>query len=1144
MALILHRSPRTEELLHALLSQLRQSWPSDVLESVPIMVGSRGMERWLRHRLAEGLGVAAGLDFPFPRQALEGGISWLLGENCQARTAFWQTALAADPWQADALALRLIPLLRQRATDERFAAVARYLGYAATPDLEQSPITAREFQFSRQLADTLDRLLHERPGDLANWPQEAPADHAWIADLLAELRRTIAVQDPAARLTRLAQQPPPPGELRVLHVFGMSTLGLGELLRIEQLARHLHIHLYLLTPAAVWWQDVRAPRHARRALQQAGNPEQLAETLQDLATQNPLLAGLGQPSQFLQAKLEQMPYEDREVAALPLPATPPTLLQALQQWVIAAEPPRQAGQLPPWLADQSLQFHSNYGPLRQVEVLRDRLLDLLQRHPEWTPRDILVMTPDVATFAPLVAAVFGRSEPRLPVEIADMGLSSVNPLAEALLSLLNLASERVTASQLIDLLQLAPVRQRFGFELEDLPILREMAQAAAMSWGFDAADRARHHQPETDQNTVRFALERLALGALLPEDGAALVEGPPMALQPCPVGGQERVALLGRWMALLAALHFHSDRLREPRPVAQWRDDILHALAELTETTAKTGFLQAQLVQELEQLAPQDAPCPLPLERSALVRWLNGRFDQPQHGDRPIGGAIQVCALEPMRSVPFEVVALLGMDDGAFPRSSTPPSWDPFAAPRPGERDRRATDRHLLLEALLCAREALLVLWSGRSVTSGKALPAAVPIEELLGVVAHQTGETRDKLVVDQPLQPWSPQAFINGPNCSFSSDMAHAARDLGEIRSGEKEPRLLAWSRQLREPLPAEEEPLRHLAADALASGLINPSQLLLRQRLGLMTASEAKPLPDREPLELEALDTWGVRQRLVDTLAHELAPLEQLRDHPEPWLQEALKAAAGRGELPLQAGGMRLLRGQWELALNALEHARAVPGPLATAGPWSMAMGELSVHGQAPKALETPAGLVLQWLVASANPNGRAQLTAWVQLLLAASTGAPVAAAHVASAGAKSLWLVAPQQQQALAMLNDLTEVWRQGRRQPLALFAKVSPLLAEFIAAGATQAADLTSKDRGKLEEAWSGGYNLPGDQANAEVAQLYRGTELDELLNDPGDFALWALARRVWLPLVKARQEVSAAETPGLVAAPAAGAQESP
>lgn len=373
---------------------------------------------------------------------------------------------------------------------------------------------------------------------------------------------------------------------------------------------------------------------------------------------------------------------------------------------------------------------------------------------------------------------------------------------------------------------------------------------------------------------------------------------------------------------------------------------------------------------------------------------------------------------------------------------------------------------------------------------------------------------------------------------------MACAAGELAEIRSGDQEPRSLAWSRQLREPLPEEDEPLRHLAADALAKDLANPSQLLLRQRLGLMTAGDAKPLPDREPLELETLDTWGVRQRLVDTLAREQAPLEQLREHPEPWLHEALKAAAGRGELPLQAGGMRLLRAQWELALNALEHARSIPGEAASAGPWSLQLGELTVHGQPPKALETPAGLVLQWLVASATPNGRAQLTAWVQLLLAASTGPGVAAAHIASAGAMSLWLKAPSPARASELLHDLANVWRHGRRRPLALFAHVSPLLAEFIAAGVASAAQLTGKDRGKLEEAWSGGYMLSGDRDNADVAQLYRGTELDELLEDPGDFALWSLAKRVWLPLVQARQEVSAADTPDLVAAPAAAAQESP
>ena len=191
-----------------------------------------------------------------------------------------------------------------------------------------------------------------------------------------------------------------------------------------------------------------------------------------------------------------------------------------------------------------------------------------------------------------------------------------------------------------------------------------------MRWGFDGADRLRHGQPELDQNTVRFGLERLALGALLPES-TELVPGLPMPLVPSPVGGQDRLALLGKLMAWLRAVEHHCEQLRQPRSPRQWSADLRQTLDDLTETTAKTGWLHTEVVQALEQLATEDSD--LPLDRTALQCWLAGRFDLPQHGDRPITGAIQVCALEPMRSVPFQVVALLGMDDGVFPRSSTPP---------------------------------------------------------------------------------------------------------------------------------------------------------------------------------------------------------------------------------------------------------------------------------------------------------------------------------------------------------------------------------------------------------------------------------------------------------------------------------------
>ncbi len=1137
MALVLHRSPRTEDLLQVLAAQLQAHWPADPFEAVPIVVGSRGMERWLKHRLAEQLGIAAGLAFPFPRQALEGAISWLLDPQRPPRAPFWQTqAAVADPWQADALTLKVVPLLRAQAGAEAYQAVTRYLGYGQAAD-PHAPVMAREYQFARQVADTLDRLLHERPLETATWPASAPPEHAWLADLLQHLRRDLQAEDPAARLELLSELNRRGGldTGRQLHVFGLSTLGLGELLRLEHIAKHLTVHLYLLAPSQEWWQDVRGPRQAAQALRHARQDEELDQTLQDLANQNPLLASLGQPSQFLQARLEEFGYTDPDTPApQPADAQPGTLLQQLQQWVVQAGAPRSPEQAP-WPSDESLQFHSTHGPLRQVEVLRDQLLRLMVRHPQLMPRDILVMTPDVATFAPLVSAVFARAEPPsagagpgqpartppLPVEIADMGITAANPVAEALVAAVALAGERATAPRLVDLLQLAPVRQRFGLESEDLGVLREMIEDSAMRWGFDGADRLRHGQPELDQNTVRFGLERLALGALLPES-TELVPGLPMPLVPSPVGGQDRLALLGKLMAWLRAVEHHCEQLRQPRSPRQWSADLRQTLDDLTETTAKTGWLHTEVVQALEQLATEDSD--LPLDRTALQCWLAGRFDLPQHGDRPITGAIQVCALEPMRSVPFQVVALLGMDDGVFPRSSTPPSWDPFAVPRPGERDRRATDRHLLLEALMCARGAVLVLWSGRSVTTGKPLPAAVPIEELLAAVAQQTASHRDQLVTEHPLQPWSTKAFQPGPCQSFAADMAQAAHQLQEVARGAAQPLPLAWSKQLVQPLPEEEELPRHLTSQQIASGLAGVQQLLLRERLGLLGVQDSAPLPDREPLELEFLDRWSLLNGLLEEVAQETASIEELEAETDQRLHTAMQQAAGRGELPLQAGGKQLLRAQWQKALQALAQLRQVQeqavgtGP---SGPWTVDAGLAAVHASAPTTVATAHGLVLQWLVASMDPSPRSVLQAWVALLAAAAAGhgeIAILAAQIATTGEKSVWLMAPPAAEALHELRQLLELWYRARRQALPLFSAVGKKLASYIAAGKRQLADLEPKERAALAEAWHGGSFSRGDLQTAEVAQLFRGMELEELLAETGENSLFALAEQVWLPIV--------------------------
>ena len=86
-----------------------------------------------------------------------------------------------------------------------------------------------------------------------------------------------------------------------------------------------------------------------------------------------------------------------------------------------------------------------------------------------------------------------------------------------------------------------------------------------------------------------------------------------------------------------------------------------------------------------------DEPVSLAVAREA---WLAG-IDEPGVNKRFHAGGVTFCTLLPMRSIPFEVVCLLGMNDGDYPRSSRRSDFDLTALPgqhRPGDRSRRDDD--------------------------------------------------------------------------------------------------------------------------------------------------------------------------------------------------------------------------------------------------------------------------------------------------------------------------------------------------------------------------------------------------------------------------------------------------------------------
>jgi exodeoxyribonuclease V gamma subunit len=1166
MSLHVHRSPKVEVLVDALHGVLSATWPRDPFAAVPVLVGSRGMGRWLRHELATRADSAARIDFLFPRNAFEAAAAWLLdppeGDDLE-EAVFWDVRGVKDAWSGPRLVARVLVALRSHVGAPSFDAVRTYLGRAKNDD-GLRVVGRRDVAFAVEVAGVIERLHYDRPHDALLWsaaPAQAPPEHRWLAELLGALEAEgndagtephgadVVGPSPAVRLARLRSRKGPP-IARAVHVFGLSSLRPGDKLRLAELAKHLELHFYALVPSRQWWSDLKSPKSTVKAIREKLAKASLSsldhEEIGQLFSQNEQLAANGGPSRDLQLWLEETSYQEREQGT-PEEAEAETLLHAVQTWIDAARPsPDTATQdveAQPWtpfVGCPSLEIHACHGALRQCEALRDELLRRFAADDSLEPRHVLVTTPDVATYAPLVAAVFGRASagiPAIPVHIADLGLRATNPVADALMRTLALTDERVTASLLIELLELEPVRLRFGLSDADVGDVRELVVASGLRWAWDAADRALHGQPAREQNTVHFGLERMALGVLMPDEDdlgflAQTAGFDPIA--PLDVATRDRVARFGKFAAFVSAIAAARDALRAPGTVLQWRDRLQRTLDAVARVDDEAAWLRAQVNDALLERLPDGIGAEVLLDKSGVVALLADAFEHPTKGDRPVTGAVTVCAMEPMRSVPFRVIAMLGLDDGKFPRTAKAAAWDPFATPRLGEHDRRTLDRHLFLETLLCARDGLLLFGTGFEPKRGGPVALSVVASELEELVRKGVGLSEDAGLRcgwptrRHPLQPWSEAAFAVPAMASpramrTSSDRwpydpvwFEARRALVEAREGK--PRLAGLPATAGDARwPSETNVPTALTVAALAAALENAPKELLKRRLGLELERPDDAVPDREPIELADLDGWTVRARVLSALNASAADDAEGAARDGVNVSQLETRLRAEGTLPLDAGGAAALAAFERDARSVRQQARALglaPRPPMVASVTVLGLS-LSAGAEGVRVLTEAAEgteeLVLLWTTASKHPSEKAQLHAWLTLLVARAAEVPaVEAAVVGVEGTKTVRCTLASAE-AHGLLACLVSLWRTMRERPVPLLPRVSRQLADL---GSKHPERSTEELLAACTDAWEGGFDDRGARADSWVSAVYPEASLLDLPHEE----LRAVAELVWGPLV--------------------------
>ena len=1092
-----------------------------------ILVPGQGIARWLELRIADRLGIAAGIDMPF------------LGAYLHRLNAGGVNG-SSDLFSREVLVLRLWRLISERLHSQD----PKLTFGAATDYCKHDDDGRKRLQLCTRLATCFDDYQLYRDDLLTDFSKgddhKTLSPHApWQGRIWRALledagltlpptrsRKAKAIETTPFLFAEMASEPAQDGassntahrlvalRARLSHadwcrdnlpprlsVFGTTTMPPAFLDVLHHVAQHIPVHIYVPQPTPHYVGDLR--QHKNRT------------------GDNALLARFGTESrefQSLLVDLEERAATGASVERVDLdnleePAPPDTLLGCLQHDIVHAIDRGERGitrhQLS--LDDASLRVHDCHSAQRELEVVRDQIFAALEADATLQARDIMVLVPDIDRYAPYAHAVFGPVHYNLPFHVADRHPARELPICRSLLSVLELASTRLTLADVLHLLENTAVQRRFGLFPTDVPVLRHICQAAGIRWGLDGDSR--HEQfdlPAFDDNAWRQGIDRLLLGTLT---------GPvnELVLGNLPVGDttEARAELLAKFVTFSRSLFTQVSAIRQPQSFEDWAervDAITDALFTPIDNDQEDALRQLKGATIKLRNNARTAKHSQPVTLTVLRDWLHESLAQGAPSRGFLGGSITIAAMLPMRAVPVRCLFVCGLDDEAFPRQSKPTPFDLMVAkPRPGDRNRRLDDRQLFLDLLLSARDSLHLSYVGRSAKDNAEGAPSVVLAELFDhvdrtcVSSSNHGLPHQQIAVQHPLQPWSERYRDGSDQRLFTYARESTTQPEHELRN-EQQP----WCPEELSVGPATDasDEAHKIELDDLLNFWWHPCSAFLRQALRMRVKSTDEQEDADEPFSIDALTRFQLQDESVrNALRGEDGP-----DDPLAWTR-------AKGVLPVGAHGdatYRALRAETnELLHEARRH------PTTTSRRIDLTVGRTRITGTIDGFSDHDLAYIR---VSKIKPKDR--LRAWILHVVVAAQRLQDGADHtpawplttrvLATDGTWSYSEVPePTASEQLALLLSL---YHSGKHRPLPFFEQSSyascqsfnntPDDLKALQKGAEKYALNDSKDAWKY------------DEGDTSIALCMRNRDPFE---DGIDSEFLRLAKKVWLAPIEYLQE---------------------
>ncbi|HDP24642.1 MAG TPA: exodeoxyribonuclease V subunit gamma [Deltaproteobacteria bacterium] len=1069
-------SNRLETLASELARVLRTPRASP-LEPEIVVVQSTGMQRWISMKLASLNGICANMKFPFPNALLSELFERVMpGVNQD------------ESFDVEHMTWKLMALIPEHLGDPGFSGLRAYL--------EDDGDARKRYQFSRILADTFDQYLIFRPEMIRVWdrgnrsgiPGHAQ-DEYWQACLWQALVKTKS----GLHRTELWREFPgalescDPNRLpKRISIFGISYLPRFHLDVISAISSRTDVFLFLMNPCREFWFDIRSSSEISRIKRYSGDKSRDELHLEQ---GNPILASLGGLGRTFFSLVHEHEFEGYENYS---PSDRNTMLGYIQNDILELRCP--TGNHEITQEDRSIQVHSCHSPMREVEVLFESLLGMFEEIPGLRPEDILVMAPDIEVYAPLVHAVFTSSshDPRyIPHGIADRSLRALNDITDTFLALLDIPQSRLEATKVYALLECDALRRKFSLEEKHLSLIQDWISVTNIRCGRDAVGEKEGESDGIEQNTWEWGIRKLLLGYALPAQSPELF----CDILPYDDMEGEDALVLGRFLDFVRAVFSWMEDSTRARSLLEWSETLKTFLeAFFLEDEESQAYLHA-IRTVLSEFARSHEIAGFHDQVSLVVikAALQDRLSRSREGQGFISGGVTFCSMLPMRSIPFRVIWLMGMNHANYPRQSVRTGFDLISAqPGSGDRSKRDDDLAIFLEAMLSAHDAFCMSYIGQGIQDNASIPPSVVVSTLMDYVDDACCFSDNRAVVEHmlrrhPLQAFNPKYFTGTQGLfSYSSENERAAK---RLVCREK----VSWDFG-EHPLKEPGLEWKILDGDGLCRFFRNPAEFLLTRRLGIFVRDRTKAILDREPFDLDPLHAYQYRQMII---RDDLAGI----DPRKTW-----KQILAQGTLPHGIAGQDILE---ELTRDVKSQITTIRDLSRNRTPeqvrFDLVSGDFLIHGSAVLAGEHAMISYRGGLL-----RGNDLVRTWIMhLFLCAAHDPRVMSHHVA----RDRLITFEPVKYAPDILAELLTIYWSGLSRPIHFFPQSSWKFVLEKKSPAHSRQDCLNAAR----DAWNGGYAHGAEKENSYYRICFSTV-------DPLDDEFVSLSENVFMPLMAhARQE---------------------